>query len=291
MTSTATKTARIPSNIVGSLHRMCNRYKGGFKSMKQRKFLVSMLAKYALHIETDLENKHRTYTVRQQNGQFYAFRVHGRHALPHVQRKKVAAPVVAPAPVPAEVGPALSAEVRAELAELLKWGPSEFIFLAPSAAAKLALVDRAKLDAAELSKDRSRATDEAWTADDLEHVTRVQIAAKGLLCEIGDNAGTSAVSMSAADAAYVSQMITEGHIRNAHWFQRKTMTEKALRKACIVNKAKMPAATQALAQRMVDLMNDEVARLGRPVSFGEYVAIMGADAPVEDAELACLAAK
>ena len=132
----------------------------------------------------------------------------------------------------------------------------------------------AGLDVEKVEVDRSRKVDAAWDAASLRHITQVQIAAKGLLCEVGDNAGTSPTSMSPEDANYISEMLTEGHIRNAHWFKRKSMSEKAIRRATVVNGAKMDEATHALALRMVALMNAEVARLGRPVGFGEYVEIM-----------------
>ena len=268
----------LPNQFLRSLHGLVKKNEGGFKSMKQRKFLLARLAEYSVAVDTDEVARVRWYTVVDAKGIYWGFKAHGRNELPHLERNRFGArPAFLDAPaVEAVVGPVLSDAIRAELAELLKWGPSEFVFTAPSAAAIAALSELAKLDADELALGRSRKTDAPWDAIALNHITQVQIAAKGLLCEVGDNAGTCPVAMSAADAEYVSQLLTEGHIRNAHWFKRADMAEKRIRKACIVNKAKMCAATAALAQRMVDLMNASVAQLGRPVDYAEYVALMAA---------------
>ena len=288
MTTTATP---IANEIIKSLHLCVKRFQGQFKSNKQRSFLVNSLNEAALAIRTLAEQNAdgdwvpyaREYTVVDDREVTWAFTCYRQTGQGAITRRKVAfelptatedEPVVDDEPV--VVGPVIDPEIRAELAEILKWGPSEYVFTAPSAGAIEVLAEIAKLDPEELSLSRTRRTDDNWEANDLNHITQVQIAAKGLLCEIGDNAGTSPVSMSVADAQYISQMITEGHIRNAHWFKRATMVEKRIRRATVVNKAKMDPATAALAQRMVDLMNASAARLGRPVTFEEYVEIMTA---------------
>jgi len=269
----------LPNQFLRSLHGLVKRNDGGFKSLKQRKFLLNRLAEFAVcPPATDLEARVRWYTIVDIKGVFWGFKAHGRNELPHLERKRFGAcpeHVTAPA-VEVQVGPVLSDEIRTELAELLKWGPSEFVFTAPSVEAIAALTELAQLNADALAISRSRKTDTAWGADDLNHITQVQIAAKGLLCEVGDNAGTSPVAMSAADAEYVSQLLTEGHIRNACRFKITSTGFEGIRAACIVNRAKMPEATAALADRMVALMNAATEQLGRPVSFAEYTEALAA---------------
>ena len=305
----------IPNDYLRSLHASIKNQGGAFKSAKQRGFLISRLAEYALNTRTLGEMTddgfvadRREYTVADDAGRRWAFTCHKTEAAldPCLTRRKLVNAVVREIPVgtepvrcdcgrpghgptkvvpgdcyasePVVLGPVLDEAVRAELKAILRWGPSEFVFTAPSPDAILALIEYAKMSGGGLAITRSRKTTSAWGADDLGHITRVQIAAKGLLCEVSDHAGESVVSMTAADAEYISQMLTVGHLRNGCWFKRKAMAEKRLRSATIVNKAKMDDATAALAQRMVCLMNAEMKRLGRPVSFGEYCEIMTAEA-------------
>ena len=305
----------IPSDIIKSLH-VVSKANGAFKSMEQRKYLVSKLTEFALETKTlgslsssgEFVAEAREYVVKDDRGIAWAFTLFVAEAREYVvkddrgiawaftcHRTKTAvdsgaltrrrfgkeweAPAAgdnAPSTGPAHAnGPIVSLALREELRELVAWGPSSLVWVAPSADAVHALETIAKMSQAALLQNFSREdSTKAWKPEELEHITRVQIAAKGLLCDIGDNAGQSAVAMTPEDAQYVSQMLTEGHIRNAHWFKRKSMSQKALRAACVVNGAKMDPGTRALAERMVALMNDEARRLGRPVGFSEYTAIM-----------------
>lgn len=162
--------------------------------------------------------------------------------------------------------------IKANLREIVAWGPSAkaFAVRSPRCAAMLGTV--AGIAAADLAKARGRAAGGAWGVDDLTLITRAQIAAKGMLREIGDNAGTSPTAMTAADAAYVSRFMVGGHIRNAHRFHIKASGFEGIRAACIVNGALMDDATFALASRMVALLNEAASAEGEPISFAEYVA-------------------
>ncbi len=252
----------MPSNILDSLHKAVDRYNGSFASMRQRKFLVARLAEYSKATVMAEDEQSRRYVIEDCTGTLWGFTCYRRYGR-CLERTLIHDAIVE-----------LTEGEKEQMRAVLQWGPSEVDWVIPAPVAEL-IAERANLDADECAMVRA-SEDGRWGADDLNWITRIQIAAKGLLAEIGDNAGQSPVAMSAADAAYVSQMITEGHIRNAHWFQRKTMSEKALRRATIVNKAKLDEATAALAQRMVDLMNAAAARLGRPVTFAEYTAQMAA---------------
>jgi len=162
--------------------------------------------------------------------------------------------------------------IKANLREIIAWGPSAKAFAVRSPRCADMLGTVAGIKAGDLRKARGRKADGAWGIDDLTLITKAQIAAKGMLREIGDNAGTSPAAMTAADAAYISRYMVGGHIRNAHRFHIKASGFEGIRAACIVNGALMDDATFALASRMVDLLNDAASAEGTPISFAEYVA-------------------
>jgi hypothetical protein len=107
-----------------------------------------------------------------------------------------------------------------------------------------------------------------WTERHLREIGQMRLVAQGLINRISDNPSNSPMT---ADPNYVSQLITKGHIRNAHYFQRGGT--RHIRRATVVNAEKLPVEDRRLAQDMVRRMNNKVAELGRPVSFNEYVAM------------------
>jgi hypothetical protein len=256
-----TDTRPMPANLLNSLHSVIDKYRGGFASMKQRRFLLAMLAKHSSTTILAEDEQSRSYVVTDATETAWGFTCHRRYGS-CLERQLLDT-----------VGLTLDEGQREAMRILIGWGPSETTWEMPASVAEV-IAEGAKLEAEAVAMTRNARP--TWSAEDLTMITRIQIAAKGLLAEIGDNAGTSPMAMSAADAHYVSQMLTAGHIRNAHMFQRKSMTEPALRRACIVNLAKLDEATAALATRMVLLMNASAARLGRPVTFAEYTAQMTA---------------
>lgn len=270
----------IPADILASLNRCVTKYNGTPASKKQHAFFVKVLKQYANGEPVQHGPNARTHFIAGDgNGQRFAFVTHRRiqNAITrytmtpgHADRQRWRQDYnVTPAP-------GFSEDAKAELRRIIGWGPSALAFSVNDASVKAGLIAHAKLGEDTVNATYTRANKAAaWDATALTDITRIQIAAKGLLCEVGDNAGTSPVAMSADDANYVSQMLVNGHIRNAHYFQMKATGYKGIRGACIVNKAKMDPATQVLAQRMVDLMNAAVQQLGRPVSFSEYTAMAG----------------
>lgn len=101
-----------------------------------------------------------------------------------------------------------------------------------------------------------------------------QMAAKAILCDIGDNAGNSTVEMTMDDVNRMSQMLINGHIRNACRFEMKKSGKRGIRAACVVNGGNMKPHERKFAQNCVDLMNSYIARNGgNPITWEEYVAL------------------
>lgn len=107
-----------------------------------------------------------------------------------------------------------------------------------------------------------------WREQHISEIRRMRLVAQGIVNRITDN--PSNVPMT-ADPNYVSQLITAGHIRNAHYFQRGGT--RHIRRATVVNARKLDPESRRVAEDMVRRMNAKVSELGRPVSFNEYLAM------------------
>lgn len=118
---------------------------------------------------------------------------------------------------------------------------------------------------------RAHARPWGWSQGTLTTINIMKDTAKAILNEVGDNPGQGGSGTWDIDRETLG--LVEAHIRSACYFRRGG--RKHIRAACIVNKQGMNPERLEVAEHLVYLMNETIKRIGRPVSYSEYLEMHG----------------